>query len=897
MTTVDAGSKRLFQAKLRPPLDAGRLLTRGSLPPLAAITRARLVLVNGPAGFGKTTVLCQIERALRDASIPTSWFTLDADDNDLARFTVYLRGVLARVVPAVEAVARRGVSNGDRGAVLGEAFDLIDALASSDRPFAIFLDDLEKVTDPEVRGVVARLLLTLAPGQQLVVGTRELPDLGLARLRASGHLLEIGPELLRFRPEETRQFVLELHGCAMLPEDVEFLHERSEGWPVALQLAVLAYGDHPERAQRLRAFGGTLAQITDYLGAEVLERLPEDLRQFLVETSVLGTFCAELCEAATGRPDSALLIERARRENLFLIALDEERRWFRYHSLCAEFLRHRLEATSPALIAPMHRRSAEWLAAQARYAAALEHAHLAADPELVATILDQCATQWLHEGRISALLRWVEVIPAERLAKRPALHFIAALVSVVSHRFNEAQRLIDALDAPGADAQGARQRELVTIRFNLAIWSDRLQGLRDALNQAIALLTASDGFAYASLLNCVGYLGILEGNAEMARSALAASKASPSHRDNEVVRAYTECEATMLHLVRGEMHDARAVASAELDRLAAAGRSYGTSSAIVALTLADAHYEQDELRTARVLLDEHLGIAEDTGIPDLIVSGFLARARIARIEGEARACEDFLGRLQRLGESRGLPRLVASALLEKSRIALSEGRLETASAHVAEAGAAPFWAHEIFRGTFGNDLHDAEMGKARLELFRGGTGAIAPLEAQIAAAESLGRARRVAKLRGLLAQALWLAGRRQPALRQLRDALARCAPEGMVRTLADEPWVLRDMLASADLRSDPTLDAFARRVAGTCGPTLASPGGVRPPQPAGAILSAREVEVLAMLARGLSNKEIAGELVRSEATIATHLRRIYEKVGAHTRTQAIAIARRSGLIE
>jgi LuxR family maltose regulon positive regulatory protein len=886
---------RLFQAKLRPPLDAARMLPRASLA-RAALARARLILVNGPAGFGKTTVLCQLQRELASQGLATGWLTLDADDNDLARFTAYLRALLSFVAPAVGEVARRAAAHGDRGAVLGEAFDLIDALASSDKPFAIFVDDLERVGDAEVRAVIARLLLTLGPGQRLAIGTREIPDLGLARLRASGQLLEIGPEQLRFSADESRRFIGEIHDCAMSADDIAFLHERTEGWPVALQLAVLAHGGEADGSKRLRAFGGTRAEITDYFATEVVGRLPADLRAFLYATSILETFCAELCDAVTGGNGAAQMIERVARAHLFLVALDDERRWFRYHALTAEYLRNRLEAGDPQALPGMHRRAAGWLAAQGRHAQALEHARQCGDIDLIAAILDQCATRWLHEGRLTALLRWTETLPADRLASRPALHFSAALVSVVSHRFGEAQRLIEALAVPPAEAAGARGREHAMLRFNFAIWSDRLQELREALDNAVALLTPADGFAYPSMLNCIGYLGILEGNAEMCRSALAAARASPRHRDNEVVRTYSEGEAAMLHLVRAELRDARGVAEAEFERLASAGNRYGTSSAIVALVLAEAHYEVNELAAARVLLDEHLGIAEDTCIPDLIVSGFIVRARIARMEGAAKLADDLVGRLQRLGDTRGLPRLVASATLEKSRFALTEGRLETAVAQVAEAASAGFWSHAIFAGTFGNDLHDAAMAAVRLELFRGGSAAIAPLEAQLRAAESTGRARRALKLRGLLAQAHWIAGRRQPGLRQLRDALALAMPEGLVRVLADEPWVLPDMLQHVQLQADPALGAFARRVAGACGPSPASPGQPRALDDAGGILSEREVEILGMLARGLSNKEMARELARSAATVATHLRRIYAKLGAHTRTQAIAIARRGGLI-
>jgi LuxR family maltose regulon positive regulatory protein len=876
----------LFQAKLRPPLDAVRVLARASLPGLDALESARIVLLNAPAGFGKTTALCQLERAVRDAGVPTAWVTLDADDNDLARFAAYLGAALARCVPAADGV-RRGA--GLAAGALGEAFEAIDSIAATDAPFALFLDDFEKLADAEVLRLVARLVLTLGPRQQLFVGTRVVPELGLARLRASGQLAEIDLERLRFSAQETRRFLIELRGCRLEAEDVAFLHEKSEGWPAALQLAVLALGDHPEGARRLRSFGGTAAQVADYLASEVLARLPTDLREWILRVSVLDSFCAELCDEVTGMPGGAGFIERASRASLFVTALDSERLWFRFHPLFAEFLRSRLAREDGIARAELHRRAAEWLALHGQHAAAVDHALRTADAPLAASIMAEGATRYLHEGRVTTLVRWSEAIPVEVLARHPVLHFDVALANVVSHRYAEAQRLVDAVD-------GAPPADLAMVRFNLAIWSDRLPMLRGLLDQAMKLIKPADGFLHASMLNCMGYLGFLEGNDDMARSALAAAKASSHHRDNEVVRAYSEGQAGMSHLVRGELREARGIAGAELARLAATGSHYGTPSAIVAVVLADALYETNELAAARVLLDEHLEVAHESCIPDLIVSAFLDRSRIARIEGEVERADDLAGRLQRMGERRGLPRLVASAQLEKARVALVEGRIESAAALVRESASAAFWSAPVYRGTFGNDLENPEVAAARVELFRGGTGAIAPLEVALRGAEAAGRLRRALKLRALLAQALWISGQRRPAVRQLQQALAAAVPEGLVRVIADEPWVLRDMVDAGSLRDDAALGAYAARIVAACGPSPATPRAA-PRDAAREILSRREVEVLGMLAHGLTNKEIARKLSRSEATVATHLRRIYEKLGAHTRTQAIAVARRGGLID
>ena len=881
-----AGSLPLLQAKLRPPLDAARVLARASLPDAAALEPARLVLVTAPAVFGKTTALCRLERSMREQGVATGWLTLDADDNDLARFAPYLRAALARCIGRDADAPRRGGG-------LGEAFELVDAIAAHDARFALFLDDFEKVADAEVLRLVARLVMTLGPRQQLFIGSRVVPELGLARLRASGQLAEIDLDRLRFSAEETRRFLIELRGCRLAPDDVAFLHEKSEGWPAALQLAVLALADHPEGARRLRSFGGTASEVADYLAAEVLARLPADLRAWLLQVSVLESFCAELCEEMTGLPDGAGYIERAARASLFVTALDGERRWFRFHPLFAEFLRGRLGREYGEARADLHRRAAGWLARHGEHAAAVDHALRTGDTRLAASIMAEGATRYLHEGRVTTLVRWSDAVPPGTLAAHPALHFSVALANVVSHRYSDAQRLVDAI--AGAPL-GERLRDLLMVRFNLVIWSDRLELLRELLNQAMKVITPADGFVHASMLNCMGYLGFLEGNDEMARSALAAAKASSHHRDNEVVRAYSEGQAAMGHLVRGELREARGIASAELARLAAAGSHYGTPSAIVAVVLADALYERDEIAAARVLLDEHLEIAHESCIPDLIVSAFVERSRIARIEGEIERADQLAGRLQRIGERRGLPRLVASALLEKARVALVEGRIETAAAHVREASSPAFWALPVYRGSFGNDLENPDVAAARLELFRGGTGAVAPLEAAVRAADAAGRPRRALKLRALLAQALWIAGQRRPAVRQLHEALAAAAPEGLVRVLADEPWVLRDMIEAAPLRDNARIGAFAARVVGACAPSPARPEA-RQDDPAREVLSRREIEVLGMLAHGFTNKEIARKLSRSEATVATHLRRIYEKLGAHTRTQAIAVARRGGLLD
>lgn len=876
---------RLFQAKLRPPLDAARLLPRASLPGADALDQARLLLVTAPAGFGKTTALCQYERTLREAGVATAWITHDAGDNDVARFAAYLRAALQRCLGSMPSP-----HESDPGAALGEAFELVDSVASSDAPFVLFLDDFEKLVDADVLRLVGRLVMTLGPRQQLVIGSRVVPELGLARLRASGQLIEVDLDRLRFDAEETRRFLVELRGCAMSAEDVAFLHERSEGWPAALQLAVLAFGDHPDGARRLRAFGGSLAQVAEYLATEVLSRLPDDLRQFVLKTCVLESFCAELCEAVTGMPDAAALIDRVARASLFLNALDAERRWFRYHPLFSEYLRGELERTQRESIPRLHRSAAQWLAQNGWHAPAVDHALHSGDPAFAASIMDGGVTQYLHEGRVATLVRWCGQVPIEVLARHPALHFGAALSNVVTHRYADAQRLVDAIGA------SASARDLAMVRFNLAIWSDRLDALRGVLQEAMSVIGPTDGFVYPSMLNCMGYLGFLEGHDDMARSALAAAKASPHHRDNEVVRSYSEVQTAMAHLVRGELREARGIASAELERLAARGSHYGTAAAIVAVVFAEALYERDELAAARVLLDEHLEVAEDSAIPDLIIAAFLSRSRIARLEGHGDAADAFAARLQRTGERRGLARVVASARFEKARVALAEGRIDTAAAHVREASAPALWASPLYRGTLGNDLENPDTAGARLELFRGGTAAIAPLESQIRGAESAGRVRRALKLRGLLAQAQWLSGQRRPALRQLQDAFAAAAPEGLVRTLADEPWVLRDMIDAARLDEQPALGAFARRVADACGASPSAPR-LAPAETSREVLSKREIEVLAMLSHGLSNKEMARKLTRSEATVATHLRRIYEKLGAHTRTQAIAVARRSGLLD
>ncbi len=425
------------------PRPSGRWIHRTRLVDLlAGASDARLVLVSAPPGFGKTTALVDW---LATSPVPSAWLALDRADNDPARFLRYLWS--AASTPAGGTPGPLASGGGTT-----EARDVIDEiallLAERATPSVLVLDDYHVISAPAVRRVVGFLLERLPPRTRLVISTREDPALPLARLRAQGELLELRAEALRFTADEARTFFSARMGIELSDEDLGVLMARTEGWPAVLQLAGLSLVGRSDVSRRVRAFAASHRHVLDYITDEVLARLDDADRAFLMETAVLDRLSGSLCDALTGRVDGERTLERLEHANILLVPLDDERRWYRYHHLFADLLRARLAAADPTAPGALHLRASDWYAEHGFVADSIEHAVRSGDVERACGRIAEMGGALIHAGELATLLGCLDRLPEAAVRAHFRLSTFYALSLVVSGR-------TDGVEEHLADAEAA----------------------------------------------------------------------------------------------------------------------------------------------------------------------------------------------------------------------------------------------------------------------------------------------------------------------------------------------------------------------------------------------------------------------------------------------------------
>lgn len=901
----DAVAERhILHSKLVPPAAAPSGVSRAAIIEAVCGARARrFVLVRAPAGFGKTTTMRECASRFEALGVPAVWITLDRSDNDASRFLRVLQAALAPVFGSEGDDAGLDAAAGPAG--LGSAaLQLMRRIAACPEPFALFLDDFEVIHEPGVQSLVRELMDSLPRWTHLVIGSRNLPELRLGRLRAQGQLLEVEADQLRFSLEETRAFFSDRPGLALGPEQLEQLHRKTEGWAAALWLALLALERSPAPASFIARFSGTDRAVADYLAEEVLARQAPALRDFLLRTSILKQLDADICDHVLQRQDSAALLAALETTNALLVRVGEdEPPSYRYHSMFSGFLRQQLAHELPEQGAQLHRRAAEWFLSHGRPIPAIDHALEGGDLALATQLIEANAADLLAQGRMRILSRWLEGLPAAVFAQRPELTAVRIWALCFTRGSREAAELL-ARSGLAGHADARTRSHLLALQPLLLAMRDRFEEAYAAGRENLAQLPTDNAFADMVLANAMTTMAAVLGRQEEARRLLDSARRRQGGGGSSFNIMYSEAAEGIIDLQEGRLRQAAARFKLALN--ATSGHTHGNAWAGV--LYASTSYEANEMEQTEHLLHVYLPIARDVQLTDEMISGYVLLSRIAFLKGDVDHAFQALTELEYLGHQRQLPRLVATAHLERSRLHLRQGHADAARDELLRADDAPLWQQAAQLRMIANDLDYLALGRLRWEAVAGDASAAARgLDDEITVAEAGGRQRRALKLRLLRAIALYRDERRQLAFTLFHEVLRTASAEGYLRLLLDEGVpagaLLRAYLAGAPERpqgeGNPIFKEYLERLRqafaeeNTLGEAAATGDAPKLAEP----MTRKELRVVQLLAEGYSNSAIAEKLFVSDSTVRTHLRKINSKLGTHSRTQAVAMARKCGLIE
>ncbi len=892
---------RRLAAKLHPPATTQSQVPRLALcDDVCRLSTARLVLVRAPAGFGKTTAMSQCRARFEDQGVDTAWLTLDAADNDPSRFVTCLAAALTAIV---RGRTRHIASGASRPQTELAGVEAIDHLASRERDIVVFLDDVEVIHDAAVLSLLAEMIERLPQKGRLVLGSRGLPELGLGRLRARGELLELDTDRLRFTFEETSEFLQRRRQLPLLAPDLLSLHEKADGWVTALLLASLSLERRDARSEFIRQFSGSNKAVTEYLVDDVLSRQTPRVRQFLLRTSILRQLHAPLCDALVTEGGSAETLQMLVAANLFVTPIDgddDDSKGYRYHALFASFLKAQLEREQPHAAGALHLRASRWYEAQGRPVPAIDHAIEAGSVDHALTLMSLHAEDLLAEGRLRLLTRWFAAIPEAALADRSDLQVVRAWALCFTQGPWDALALLERLNSACADRETTIK--LLALRPALFAMMDRYEEAWVAGTEGLKHLPQADSFPYAVLCNAMAHIHFVHGRYPEARRQLDLARQAQGRHASRFNVMYSESVEGLIDLQEGRMRQAAARFRMAVHATPHANTSGVGGNAWAGVLHALAVYESDDLAQAERLLHVYVPLARDVGLPDHMILGYAMLARMAFSRGDIDRTFQWLIELEYLGHQRQLPRVAASARLERARIFLIQGHAAAAAEELRRAHASGIW-ERLTPFRLPTDSEDYRVGALRWQALAGDARqAVDALQAEIARSRAASSHRRALKLRLILA----IARHRDdsdPALAGLREALEEAFDEGLRRLVVDE---------------GPLLGALVRRLAdqetqrtARCGPLFADyllrlceGFGIDASLPPVATdrrlplepLTPGELRVLGLLAEGDSNAVMADRLCVTDSTVRTHLRNINGKLNVTSRTQAIAVARKLGLM-
>jgi LuxR family maltose regulon positive regulatory protein len=885
----------LLATKLHVPRPRAQLVSRPELiERLQEGIQGPLTLVSAPAGFGKTTLLAQW---LDESDTPVAWLSLEPEDNQPTRFLTYLIAALQTLDPHIGTVGltllRMPQPMLIETALTTLANDLVNHTVED---FALVLDDYHLITAEHIHRSLVFLLEHAPPQMHLVLVTRADPPLPLARLRARGQLCEVRAAELRFATEEASAFLQEVMRLALSEEEVALVQSRTEGWIAGLQFAALSLRGRSDVSAYLAAFTGSHRYVLDYLSEEVLTRQNASVQSFLLHTSVLDRLSEPLCDAVTGKSGSQAILEELDQANLFLVSLDDERHWYRYHHLFAEVLRSRLRQAEPALVPELHHRASTWYEQHEMLAEAVQHALKAADFAHAADLIEQSYHAIGVRGQVHLVLGWLNLLPDQLVRSRPLLCIYQADTLMHTQQLEAAEaRLQDAERSLKADMPANERQTILglvaALRAILVRYTGDFERGVALAQQALSLLPETVDFGRASAMLSAAHTYLMSGDVTPATERVVAATLAPARALSDFYMVMRSIALlSRLQVLQGQLRKAASTYE-EAARLVPEQNALRALSggATYYFGLGDILCEWNRLEEASLYLMDGMALLQGTQtvFADEVTQGHLALARLQRARGEyGRAIATLESFAQLARERHFVPHLLRRGTAVRAQIELAQGNL----------AAALRWRDGCGLSTDDDFLsYPREVDYLTMARVLIAQGRASPAGELLSQAQRLlerlrmdaeEKARLGSTLEILLLQALALSaqGKGSEALAVLERALTLAESEGYIRLFVDEGEPMVALLRQA----------YAHGMAPDYVATLLSAAG-EPMLPASSAagsllepLTERERDVLRLLVAGLSNAEMARELVVSVGTVKSHINHIYGKLGVQSRSQAIA---------
>lgn len=858
----------------------------------------RFTLVAAPAGFGKTTAISNWVHQINRRS---AWVSLDENDNEPTVFWAYVITAFRTIRPDFGGAIYEKLAASAPPSTQSILPQLVNELTELDHPLILVLDDYHVISNQEIHAGLAFLLNHQPPQLHLVIVTRADPPLPIARLRAHRTLVELRAEDLRFTLEEARIFLNEIMRLGLAPEDIRLLERRTEGWGVGLVLAAQSMRGRSDKHDFISAFSGSHHYILEYLIDEILNHQPDSRREFLLRTSILDQLCGPLCDALTGTQAGVETLAQLHKENLFIIPLDLDHTWYRYHSLFGELLADHLHREFTQVeIQELHRRASQWYQRRQSLEKALKYALRGQDHERAAALIEQIAGRIIARGQVKTLLQWIDALPEDVVKAHPRLlmrlgwsTFLSGKVSQASRILTEASQSLDAMH-PGPDRDVLQGKLLAMLATLTALTPDLPRAIAQA-EQALGKLPKGEVNYRARAMRALGVCHLFLGDMEVALKHLEEAKTMALDGQNKFLASEILSQIATLRKHQGKLKEAFQTYQRILDFYDSPEES--PPACLGFIGMAEIALEWNDLLSAEKYLDTGIELCYKGNIGYPLQPAYLIQGLLRQVKGDRK------GALEAVAKGENLSRTGGGSLESVLGLASFQVRLNLQLGELDRAGqwamgellppglsfeALPLVLHEIQQSLLASVYLRTGTVERVFEIY----------DRQCELARAAGRMARVIELSFFKALGLQEAGRQAEALEVFTKCLEYAGPQAYARSFLEAGLPVRVLLQQAALRGPQT--QYAASLLNALGDSqsiaIRPLANVAPPQPLVEPLTQRELEVLRLICQGCSNQEIAAALIVSVNTVKKHTNNIYGKLEVRNRAQAILRAQEIALI-